>query len=157
MGTIVGSLFFQMDLNAFVSRFGYLFNSCMFLGLGSIAQLPNFMDNRDVFIKQRRAAFFPTSVFLLSLTVSTLPMAMLETTIYGSLGYWLAGLSDEISRYLVFLITLLMTNLSMTSFVRMIGCASRNVQAATPLAAALVILVVLYAGFMLTPDNIPWY
>jgi hypothetical protein len=69
----------------------------------------------------------------------------------------MVGLSASMSRFLIFLLTMFLTNVSMTSFVRFIGCVSKDVAAATPLAASTVILIVLYAGFMLTPANIPPY
>jgi ABC-type multidrug transport system ATPase subunit len=87
MGTIVGSIFFKLDLNNFASRFGYLFNSCMFLGLGSLSNLPVFMANKDIFFKQRHAAFFPTAAYLVSLQIASLPIQILEVVVYGGIGF----------------------------------------------------------------------
>ncbi|GMF30047.1 unnamed protein product [Phytophthora lilii] len=55
-----------------------LLYSMLFLSLGQASQIPTFMAARDIFYKQRRANFFRTSTYVLSSSVSQIPLALME-------------------------------------------------------------------------------
>ncbi|EGZ09557.1 hypothetical protein PHYSODRAFT_338330 [Phytophthora sojae] len=136
---------------------GIIFNAVMFVSLGQQAQIPMFMAAREVFYKQRRANFFRTASFVLSNSVSQVPVAAIESLVFGSIIYWMCGYVSTISAYLIFELMLFVTNLAFTAWFFFLSCESPDLNVANPISMVSVLLFVLFAGFTITKDQIPDY
>ncbi|POM81575.1 ABC Superfamily [Phytophthora palmivora] len=121
------------------------------------AQIPMFMAAREVFYKQRRANFFRTASFVLSNSASQVPVAAMESLVFGSIIYWMCGYVSTVEAYLVFELMLFVTNLAFTAWFFFLSCASPNLNVANPISMVSVLFFVLFAGFTITKDQIPDY
>ncbi|KAG6606656.1 Pleiotropic drug resistance protein ABC Superfamily [Phytophthora cinnamomi] len=90
LGLLNGSTFFQFDEADTQVVIGMVYVAINFVTVGQSAQMPTFMNLRDVFNKQRGANFFRTSSFVLATSVSQIPLAFMETLLLApsSTGSW---------------------------------------------------------------------
>ncbi|KAK1940057.1 ABC transporter G family member 29 [Phytophthora citrophthora] len=157
MGLLYSSTFYQFEETNAQLVMGIVFNAVMFVSLGIQAQIPTFIAARDVFYKQRRANFFRTSSFVLANSVSQLPLGFAESLVFGSIVYWMCGYVSSVSAFLLYELTLFLTNLAMAAWFFFLACASPDLNVANPLSMVSILFFVLFAGFVITKDQIPDY
>ncbi|ETP49104.1 hypothetical protein F442_05285, partial [Phytophthora nicotianae P10297] len=157
MGLLYSSVFYQFDETNAQLVMGIIFNAVMFVSLGQQAQIPTFMAAREVFYKQRRANFFRTSSFVLSNSVSQIPLGFAESLVFGSILYWMCGYVSTVEAFLLFELMLFLTNLAMAAWFFFLSCASPDLNVANPISMVSILFFVLFAGFVITKDQIPDY
>ncbi|RLN27113.1 hypothetical protein BBO99_00009105, partial [Phytophthora kernoviae] len=157
MGLLYGSTFWQMDDANSQLTLGLLFSCAMFLSLSQASQVPTFMEARSVFYKQRGANFFRSSAYVLSMSISQIPMAVVETIVFGAITYWFGGYVAAADRFIVFLATLFLCQMWFTSFFFFLSSASPNLTVAQPVMMVAVLFFMLFGGFLISKDNIPDY
>ncbi|GMF16363.1 unnamed protein product [Phytophthora lilii] len=104
MGLLYGSTFWQMNDANSQLILGLLFSCTMFLSMGQAPQLPDFMEARSVFYKQRGANFFRSLAYVLASSLTRIPLAVMETIIFGSIVYWMGGYVVLADRFFSFLL-----------------------------------------------------
>lgn len=157
LGLLNASTFFQFDEvdSQLVMGIGYVVTG--FVMIGQSAQVPAFVAIRDVFKKQRRANFFRTSSFVLATSTSQIPLAVVETLIFGSIMYWMCGFVASAQGFLLFELLLFLTNMVFGAwfFFLAVICPDLNVANAISLLSDL--LFSIYSGFVITKGEIPVY
>ncbi|GAX16151.1 hypothetical protein FisN_3Hh368 [Fistulifera solaris] len=159
MGTIVGTLYFQLsDIQSVV---GVLFQSVFFVIVGGMTSVIKQFPARSIFYKQQDANFFPTWCYIAGRSLASIPNALMDATIYGTAVYFLAGLAHNDGATIgnFFLFWLLLFTMSLTSGL-FFGFFSAGVQTLTVAQACMAltaILFVLFSGFTVQPDVIPNY
>ncbi|ETP11416.1 hypothetical protein F441_13062 [Phytophthora nicotianae CJ01A1] len=139
MGIVFSTVFYDFDPTQVAVVIGVLFATVMFLSMGQSSQIPTYLAERDIFYKQRGANFFRTGSYVLATSASQIPLAVVETIIFGSL------------------IILLLSNLSMGMWFFFLAAIGRNGNIATPLGMVSVLVFVVFAGFIVTKSQIPDY
>ncbi|DAZ97150.1 TPA: hypothetical protein N0F65_004764 [Lagenidium giganteum] len=157
MGLFYGSVFYQFDSSNAQVVMGTIFTVVLFLALGQVAQLPTFIEARDVFYKQRRANFFRTASYVVSMSVSQVPLALAEAIVFGSITYWLCGFVSSASAFILFEVMLTLTSLAFAAWFFFLSCIAPNVHVAKPLGMVSILMFVLFAGFVLSKNQIPDY
>lgn len=157
MGLLYGSTFWQMDDSNSQLVLGLLFSIVMFLSLSQASQVSTYMDARSIFYKQRGANFFRSSAYVLSASLSQIPMSILETVAFGAITYWFGGYVDDVGRFLIFLITLFLCQMWFTSFFFFLSAASPNLTIAQPMMMVAVLFFMLFGGFLITRGDMPDY
>uniref|UniRef100_H3H5U7 ABC transporter domain-containing protein n=1 Tax=Phytophthora ramorum TaxID=164328 RepID=H3H5U7_PHYRM len=157
MGLLYSSVFYQFDEANAQLVMGIIFNAVMFVSLGQQAQIPMFMAAREVFYKQRRANFFRTASFVLSNSVSQIPLGLAESLVFGSIVYWMCGYVSTVKAFLLFEAILFLTNLAMAAWFFFLSCVSPDLNVANPVSMMSILFFVLFAGFVITKDQIPDY
>ncbi|OWZ08177.1 ABC transporter, partial [Phytophthora megakarya] len=157
MGMLYSSVFYQIDETNPQLAMGVLFNAVMFAALGQQSQIPTYMAARDVFYKQRRANFFRTSSFVLSNSVSQIPLAFGESLVFGSMVYWMCGYVSTVEAFLLFELMIFVTNLAMAAWFFFLSSASPDLNVANPISVFFIVFFVVYGGFIITRKQIPAY
>ncbi|ETK86182.1 hypothetical protein L915_09167, partial [Phytophthora nicotianae] len=157
MGLLYGSTFWQMDDANSQLILGLLFSCAMFLSLSQASQVPTFIEARSVFYKQRGANFFRSSAYVLAMSLSQIPMAVVETVVFGAITYWMGGYVALADRFIVFLVTLFLCQMWFTSYFFFLSSVSPNLTVAQPVMMVSVLFFMLFGGFLITKDNIPDY
>ncbi|CAM9211888.1 unnamed protein product [Ectocarpus fasciculatus] len=157
IASITGSLFNNVEETDVNTMGGVLFFSVLFCALASMAMLPIIFEQRNIFYKHSKAMFFPTSAFVISQTLVFLPVQILEAVIFSIITYWSVGLSDDDNggRFLVFILCVLSFSLCATQLFRLVASFTPNPVTAQPLAGLLVVLMVLFSGYIIPKSNIP--
>ncbi|POM80587.1 Pleiotropic drug resistance protein ABC Superfamily, partial [Phytophthora palmivora] len=157
MGLLYGSTFWKMDDSNSQLILGLLFSCAMFLSLSQASQVPTFIEARSVFYKQRGANFFRSSAYVLAMSLSQIPMAVVETVVFGAITYWMGGYVALADRFIVFLVTLFLCQMWFTSYFFFLSSVSPNLTVAQPVMMVSVLFFMLFGGFLITKDNIPDY
>ncbi|RLN88946.1 hypothetical protein BBJ28_00016558 [Nothophytophthora sp. Chile5] len=155
VGLLFGSLFFNMDEVDAQITMGIIFAAVLFLGLGQSVLLITYFDARAVFYKQRAANFYRTSSYVLATSISQVPVAVMETLVFGSLTYWMSGFVAEAGAYLLFEFFLLLTILVCASIFFFLTAVCPNLNIGEPVAMVVLLFFVLFAGFIASKDAIP--
>ncbi|KAF0698135.1 Aste57867_11231 [Aphanomyces stellatus] len=157
MGLIYATTFYQVDPNEAQVVYGVIFLALLFLALGQVALIPNFVDARAIFYKQRSAQFYRTIEFVLAQTVTQFPFAVGEAVVFGSIMYWISGFTSNVGAFLIYELILLMTNVLFAAWFFFVAVAAPNLHIAKPIALLSVLFFVLYAGFIIIHRDIPDY
>jgi ABC-type multidrug transport system ATPase subunit/ABC-type multidrug transport system permease subunit len=157
MGLLYCTTFFQFDPTQVSVVMGIIFSSVMFLSMGQASQVPTYMAERDVFYKQRGANFFRTVSYVLATSISQFPLALVETIIFGSLIYWVCGFESNAGLFIIFEVILYIGNLAMGMWFLFITASCPNTNVATPVSMLTVLLFIIFAGFIVTTNEIPVY
>jgi ABC-type multidrug transport system ATPase subunit len=157
MGLLYCTTFYQFDPTQVSVAMGVIFSSVMFLSMGQASQVPTYMAERDVFYKQRGANFFRTASYVLATSISQFPLALAETILFGSLIYWVCGFESNAGLFIIFEVILYIGNLAMGMWFLFITAACPNTNVATPVSMISVLIFVIFAGFIVTTDQIPDY
>ena len=154
---IVGSLFSNLDVEDANAMSGILYFCGMFGAVSAMATLPMIFEQRDVFYKHSRSLFFPTPAFVLAQTVVMYPIQILETISFTTIVYWSVGLSadDNGGRFFTFMFVVFMFSLCVSQFFRLVASNVASSTIAQTLAGVVLILMVLFSGYIIPKSNIP--
>ncbi|KAF4322110.1 hypothetical protein G195_002965 [Phytophthora kernoviae 00238/432] len=155
MGFIFASLFYQMNMADTQVTMGVIFAAMLFLGLGQAAMLSTFYDSRNVFYKQRTANFYRTSSYVLASSISQIPLALLESIVFGSLVYWAGGFVNEAGAFLLFELFLMLVILVFLALFFFLVAATPNLSIAKPVAMVCLMIFILFGGFVVAKNTIP--
>lgn len=150
VGAISGSLFNNISPKDITTINGFLFNTLLFGALGSFAMFPIIYQQKAVFYKQKDSLMFPTAAYTLAQAAAYLPLQLLETILYLMIVYWSAGMSADHngSRFLTFIVVDLMFTMVISQLFRLVGACVRNADSAMPVAGIVVVIMVLFSGFI---------
>ncbi|KAF4315508.1 hypothetical protein JM18_009249, partial [Phytophthora kernoviae] len=157
MGLLFSTIFYDFDPTQISVVMGVIFATIMFLSMGQSSQIPTYLAEREVFYKQRGANFFRTGAYVLATSVSQIPLAVMETAIFGSLVYWFCGFVSEAKLFITFEFVVLMSNLAMGMWFFFLSAIGRNGDIATPMGMVSILIFVIFAGFIVTKSQIPDY
>lgn len=162
MALLNGSLYYRvnhMDAQVLV---GVLFSSSLFVALGQASQIPSRVTARRVFAKQRTAHFFRTKSFVTAQAAAQLPTAVLEAVVFGVAVYLLCDLAPDgasaghQSGHLArFLMLLLVVQSALSALFSVIAAVSPNIQVASILSLLVVLVCILFGGFLLPVSAMP--
>ncbi|GMF22431.1 unnamed protein product [Phytophthora lilii] len=157
LGLLNASTFYQFDDadSQLVMGLGYVVVS--FVTIGQSAQLPTFIAVRNVFKKQRRANFFRTSSFVLATSTSQIPLAAIETLIFGSIIYWMCGFVSSIKSFVLFELLLFLTSMVLGAWFFFLAVISPSLNVAHAISMLSDLLFSIYSGFVITKGEIPAY
>ncbi|KUF78768.1 Pleiotropic drug resistance protein ABC superfamily [Phytophthora nicotianae] len=136
---------------------GIIYVAINFVTLGQSAQVPSFMAIRDVFNKQRGANFFRTSSFVLATSVSHVPLAVIETLIFGSIIYWMCGFVATAGGFIFFELVVFLTSMMFAAWFFFLAVVSPDLNVASPITMFSLFFFTLFCGFVVTKGNIPDY
>lgn len=155
MGLVLGTLFFDLDTSEAGLKFGLLFFSSIFLSFANLSEVPIAAEAKLVVYKQTNAKFYSTGAYVCSVLLTHLPIATLETVIFGTITYWMCGFASEGTRYLTFLLLVWLTSLVMSNVFRLFAFVAPNEDVAQSMVGPCVGLCLLFGGFLITVDKIP--
>ncbi|RLN61611.1 hypothetical protein BBJ29_007857 [Phytophthora kernoviae] len=158
MGLLYSSVFYQFNFEDVQVVMGIIFFSVMYLALAQTPMLPVYFAGRDVFYKQRRANFYRTSSYVVSMSVSQIPITLVESLVFGTFVYWMCGFVQSVGAYILFEVLLFLTNLAFSAFFFYISCVTVDVHVAKPLAMVSLLISILFSGFVVTRTQLPgWF
>ncbi|KAL3665728.1 hypothetical protein V7S43_009161 [Phytophthora oleae] len=155
MGLLYSTVFYDVDPTEVSVVMGVLFATILFLSMGQSSQVPTYIAERDIFYKQRAANFFSTKAYVLATSASQIPLVLAESIIFGVMVYWICGFEADAARFIIFELILFSTNLAMGMWFSFLAAISPNANVAAPLGIVSLLVFIIFAGFIVTKDNIP--
>lgn len=155
MGISVGGVFFQTTKVA--SIFGVLFQGMLFIMLGSMTSIPGQIDDRPIFYRHSDANFYPTASYILGLVIAMMPQTLMDTFTFATILYWMVGLAKTAANFFIFIAVLLTFTVVMNQLLSAVGTVSQTKSVLQGLSAVILLFLMLFCGFIITPDTIPDY
>lgn len=157
-GIILGSIFWQLPdtQGGANSRGGVVFLAILFIGLGSLGKVMDRYEEKVVFTKQNSAAFFNAWTYLLTQAFFDFFIELAKAAAMLVPLYIMAGLNigSSAQRLLYAVLIGTFTSLFMISFTRFWVAVIDDPNAAQGLAGFFTILMVLFAGYMKSSDDL---
>eukprot|EP00667_Euglena_gracilis_P000129 EG_transcript_129 len=149
-GVLIGSLYFQISLDDYNSKFAVLYWAMLFVSVTGFSTIPNIIAERNVIYRQTASHFFHPLPYSIASNLVDIPLSILETVIFISIMYWMCGLSPDVIDFFSFMLTVFLVALCINGLFRVLAGLSPQTAAAQGLASILVVLFVLYSGFFVS-------
>uniref|UniRef100_A0A7S1V0Y6 ABC transporter domain-containing protein n=1 Tax=Grammatophora oceanica TaxID=210454 RepID=A0A7S1V0Y6_9STRA len=155
MGVSVGGVFFQTK--SVISIFGVMFQITLFIMLGAMVAAPANIDGRTIFYKQRDANFYSAFPYVIGKALALMPQAFTDVMIFGTIIYWMVGLAPTFLNYAIFIAILFTFSVVMNQMLTIFAAVARTKTEVQGISSVILLLLVLFCGFIVSPDVIPSY
>lgn len=161
VGLLLGFLFFQMphDQIGATESVGLIFFAVLFANLGALAAIPGFFEDRATFYRERDSGSYYAFTYLASVILADLPFVIFGAIAFCVSMYFLVGLElgDNGGRFFFFMLNYLGAMLASLGLAQLAAVISPSAEIANAVAALVVSLFSLSAGFLLPRFLIPKY
>lgn len=157
MGLIVGSLFYNTGtgIQQSQSRLGLILFSAISMAFSNMAEVPMACDSVYVIYKQVDAGFYPTLPYIVALTLVSIPLVILECTIFGSIIYWMSSFNDNAGSFFYYLFMMMLVDLVISVLFRSFCYLASNPDIAQMLAGPTTAVFLIFGGFLVVREKIP--
>ncbi|KAG7377739.1 ABC transporter G member 24 [Phytophthora pseudosyringae] len=149
------------NLAGFQNRMGAFYFILTFFGFASMSSMDLFIGERPIFLRETGAKYYGAfSYFLAKMTLDSLLLRVLPASIFACIFYWIMALQASAERFLLFWLTLVLFNVAAGSICLLVGVLSRRVGSANLAATVVLLIMLLFGGFLLNsetmPDSVGW-
>ncbi|KAI3331201.1 ABC-2 type transporter [Ustulina deusta] len=148
---VLGTLFLNLQetsASAF-SKGGLLFISLLFNAFQAFSELGSTMTGRPIVNKHKAYAFHrPSALWIAQIFVDT-AFSAVQILIFSIIVYFLSNLSRTAGHFFIFYLLILVGNIAMTLYFRIIGCLSPDFDYAVKFAVVTVTLFILTSGYLI--------
>ncbi|TDH71903.1 hypothetical protein CCR75_000983 [Bremia lactucae] len=156
---VFGGLIFNHvtnDLAGFQNRMGAFYFILTFFGFASMSSMDLFIGERPIFLREAGAMYYGAfSYFLAKATLDTCLLRILPASLFASIFYWIMGLQATTDRFLLFLLTIVLFNVAAGAICLLVGVVSSRVGPANLGATVVLLVMLLFGGFLLNSQSIP--
>lgn len=159
MGLLMGSIYFDLglDQSSIQNRLGALFFVVTNQSFSMISALNLFLQERDVFNRERAAGVYSTSAYFVAKNLTDFPFQCVMPILFSAVAYWMCGFQATIENFGVYTLTVVTFASVAASLYLFIGTLSPNAVVATILSPVTTVLFLMFGGFYINLDNIPVY
>jgi len=159
LGLTIGFLYFQLGQSNqdALLRPSLIFFMVIFTLLNSMPSVPKIILERSVFYRERASMSYRTIIYLSSIILEDLPFMILTVGTFLVPVYWLGGLQREPAKFFFFVFAFLCVYLVAFGYVQLIAIITPSIGAANALLGTSLPVMLLFAGFLISKNNIPDY
>ncbi|GAA5822943.1 hypothetical protein JCM5353_007906 [Sporobolomyces roseus] len=108
MGLLLATIWIHLGYSAekINDRLSVSFFAVAFLGFMSVAGIPSFLEERSVFIRERRNGLYGSGVYVLAQSIVSIPFLFLCSLAFSLIIYWSIGMNPGATHFFRFLIYL---------------------------------------------------
>eukprot|EP01117_Protostelium_nocturnum_P012323 TRINITY_DN4537_c0_g1_i1.p1 TRINITY_DN4537_c0_g1~~TRINITY_DN4537_c0_g1_i1.p1 ORF type:complete len:901 (+),score=235.86 TRINITY_DN4537_c0_g1_i1:118-2820(+) len=161
LGLILGIVYWHLgnDLPAAQNRLGAIFFIIALLSFGSMSSLDVFFNERSLFVRERANGMYSTSAYFVARAICDLiPMRFFPPIILGTTTYFMIGFDQtHWSSFAWYLYVLVAVSLCAASLCFAVSSFSPSLAFANLLTILLLLFCMLFGGFLVNNDNIPFF
>jgi ABC-type multidrug transport system permease subunit len=160
IATMFGLVYFQLTLNqkGVQNIGGVLFLSMTNMSFSSIFAVVNtFPAEIPVFLREHQNRMYRVISFYLSKILLDIPTFVLVPTIFITIIYWMAALSDDVHKFFVTAAILIIVAQTACAVGTFVSVTAPNTNAALAIAAPVMVPLMIFSGYLLNTDDIPKY
>lgn len=148
---VLGTLYYdlgQTSASAF-SKGGLLFIALLFNAFEAFAELAGVMTGRAIVNKHKAYAFHrPSSLWIAQIFVDT-AFSAVRIMVFSIIVYFMTNLTRTAGAFFTFYLLIMVGNIAMTLFFRIIGCLSPDFDYAIKFAVVIITCLILTSGYMI--------
>ncbi|TGJ86324.1 hypothetical protein E0Z10_g2437 [Xylaria hypoxylon] len=148
---VLGTLYLnlqQTSASAF-SKGGLLFISLLFNAFQAFSELGSTMTGRPIVNKHKAYAFHrPSALWIAQIFVDT-AFSAVQILVFSIIVYFLSNLTRTAGHFFTFYLLILVGNIAMTLYFRIIGCLSPDFDYAIKFAVVTITLFILTSGYLI--------
>jgi ABC-type multidrug transport system permease subunit len=160
MGVLLGIIYYQLgnDIAACQNRMGSIFFMGTLLNFAAMSSLELFLSERTTYVREvANGYYYPFAYFLSKSMFDLVPLRVIPPILMGSIAYWMIGLRELASHFAWFILLLIIINIVSGALCICIGSIASSVASANLMATTIILLNLLFAGFLLNKGSIPYY
>lgn len=150
---ILGSVWFDLPLERGFEKLGMLLFCVLHISFSNFSELTFSVEQKYVAFKHLDSKLFPELTYLASWAMVHLPIAIVETLIFSCVLYPMVGLNLAFRNWAFFYLQLVLVNVAMASFFRVIALLAPNMEIAQTYPGPFIAVMILFAGFLISPDK----
>ncbi|KAI1263242.1 ABC-2 type transporter [Xylariaceae sp. FL1019] len=151
IAVVLGTLYLNLgstSASAF-SKGGLLFISLLFNAFQAFSELGSTMTGRPIVNKHKAYAFHrPSALWIAQIFVDT-AFSAVQILVFSIIVYFLTGLTRTAGHFFTFYLLILVGNIAMTLFFRIIGCLSPDFDYAVKFAVVTITLFIVTSGYLI--------
>ncbi|KAI1078827.1 ABC-2 type transporter-domain-containing protein [Whalleya microplaca] len=148
---VLGTLYLRLQettASAF-SKGGLLFIALLFNAFQAFSELGSTMTGRPIVNKHKAYAFHrPSALWIAQIFVDT-AFSAVQILVFSIIVYFMTGLTRTAGAFFTFYLLILVGNIAMTLYFRIIGCLSPDFDYAIKFAVVTVTLFILTSGYLI--------
>ncbi|KAF2035084.1 ABC multidrug transporter-like protein [Setomelanomma holmii] len=159
MALIVGSIYYghSQGSSSFEGRGAVLFLAVLFNALTSIGEISGLYAQRPVVEKHNSYAFYHPATEAIAGIVADIPVKFLQAVVFNIILYFLAGLRYTPGQFFLFFVVTYMATFVMAAIFRTTAAVTQTASQAMAGAGVLVLILVIYTGFVIRIPQMPVY
>ncbi|GAA6011592.1 hypothetical protein JCM11491_004698 [Sporobolomyces phaffii] len=108
MGLLLATIWIHLGYSAdkINDRLSVSFFAVAFLGFMSVAGIPSFLEERSVFVRERRNGLYGSGVYVLAQSMVSIPFLFLCSLVFALIIYWSIGMNPGATHFFRFLVYL---------------------------------------------------
>ncbi|SPO25756.1 probable ATP-binding multidrug cassette transport protein [Ustilago trichophora] len=148
---LTGGIFFNLPTTSagVFTRGGCLFILLLFNSLTAFAELPTQMMGRPILARQTSFAFYRPSALTLAQLLADLPFGVPRATLFVIILYFMAGLQRSAGAFFTAWFIVLISYYAFRALFSFFGAITTNFYSAARLAAIVMSMLVLWAGYVI--------
>ncbi|KAH8709999.1 ABC multidrug transporter-like protein [Phaeosphaeriaceae sp. PMI808] len=156
---IVGSIYHghSNGTSSFQGRGAVLFLAVLFNALTSIGEISGLYSQRPIVEKHNSYAFYHPSTEAIAGIVADIPVKFVQATVFNIVLYFLAGLRNTPGQFFLFFLVTYMATFVMAAIFRTTAAVTKTASQAMAGAGVLVLILVIYTGFVIRIPEMPVY
>lgn len=159
MALVISSIFFnlQMTTSSFFQRGALLFFACLLNGFAAALEILILFAQRPIVEKHDRYALYHPSAEAVASMLCDMPYKVFNAIVFNLVLYFMANLRREPGAFFFYLLISFATVLAMSMMFRTIASMSRSLSQAMVPAAAIILILIIFTGFVIPLDYmLPW-
>ncbi|KAH2334635.1 hypothetical protein KXW28_007780 [Aspergillus fumigatus] len=160
LALIVGSVFYGTPTATagFYAKGATLFYAVLLNALTAMTEINSLYSQRPIVEKHASFAFYHPATEAIAGVVSDIPVKFLMAIAFNIILYFLSGLRREPSQFFIYFLITFIIMFVMSAVFRTMAAITRTVSQAMTLAGVLILMLVIYTGFVVPVNYMhPWF
>lgn len=156
MAFIISSMFYNQKDNtgSFYYRTAALFTALLFNSFGSLLEILSLFEARKIVEKHKTYAFYRPSADALASIITELPSKFIIAICFNLIYYFLVNFRRSPGHFFFYFLIAITSTFTMSHLFRSIGAACTTLEQAMLPASILLLILSIYAGFVIPKGNI---